>query len=157
MMQCLGRRYVQYFNKRYQRTGTLWEGRFKSSLVDSDGYLLRCYVYIELNPVRANLVTNAEAYLWSSVGANAYGKPSPLVVPHPNYTHLGKNKRQRLRAYQTLLHQEISEKQLSSIRAHINQGKVLGTPDFQRQIENLLSRRVGLSRVGRPKKRNRAD
>src|ERR1700729_3005315 len=88
MMQALGRRYVRYVNAMYRRTGTLWEGRFKSCLVDSECYLLTCYRYIELNPLRAAMVETPESYLWSSYHANARGAHDPLVDPHPEYLAL---------------------------------------------------------------------
>ncbi|WP_093479039.1 transposase [Halopseudomonas yangmingensis] len=89
MMQALGRRYVRYFNSRHRRTGTLWEGRYKSCLVDSDGYLLHCQRYIELNPVRAAMVAAPGDYRWSSYRTNAFGKASRLVSPHALYQKLG--------------------------------------------------------------------
>ncbi len=92
MMQALGRRYVRYFNYQYRRTGTLWEGRFKSSLVQSETYLLQCYRYIELNPVRANMVDDPSAYTWSSYHCNALGIESKLCTPHEEYLKLGKCK-----------------------------------------------------------------
>ena len=151
MMQALGRRYVQYFNSRYHRTGTLWEGRFKSSLVDSENYLLCCYRYIELNPVRAHMVPRAQDYSWSSVHANAFGKPDPVVSPHLVFLDLGKDLSSRLGSYRALLCEPIPENEISSIRAHINQGKALGSTGFQRQIEELVGRSVGLKPKGRPK------
>jgi putative transposase len=152
MMQGLGRRYVQYFNSRYHRTGTLWEGRFKSSLVDSENYILRCYRYIELNPVRAQMVLRAEDYKWSSANANAFGKPDPVVSPHPAFLNFEKDHSSRLRNYQALLCELVSEHEISKIRAHINQGKVLGSKRFQQEIEELVGRSVGLKLKGRPKK-----
>lgn len=154
MMQALGRRYVRYFNDRHQRTGTLWEGRFKSSLVDSESYLLRCYRYIELNPVRAHMVARAEDYAWSSASANAFGKPDRVVSPHPVYSNLGKDRSSRLRSYRALLSEPVVANENANIRAHINQGKVLGSARFQQQIEELVGRSVGLKPKGRPKKGN---
>ncbi len=151
MMQALGRRYVQYFNNRYSRTGTLWEGRFKSSLVDSESYLLTCYRYIELNPVRAHMVPRAEDYPWSSARANAFGKPDPIVSPHAVFLELGKDPGSRLSSYQALLCNSLSESEVLNIRAHINQGKVLGTKRFQKRIEELVGQSVGLKPRGRPK------
>ncbi|WP_338026909.1 transposase [Coralloluteibacterium stylophorae] len=85
MMQAIGRRYVGCFNARYRRTGTLWEGRFKSALVDSEHYLLRCYRYIELNPVRAHMTASPGGYRWSSYRCNADDHPDPILTPHPEY------------------------------------------------------------------------
>jgi putative transposase len=91
MMQSLGRQYVQYFNRRYERSGTLWEGRFRSSLVQSEKYLLQVYQYIELNPVRAGMVNDPSDYSWSSYQINALGKHSQLMTYHPLYLSLGNN------------------------------------------------------------------
>lgn len=91
MMQSLGRKYVQYFNRRYERSGTLWEGRFRSSLVQSEKYLLQVYQYIELNPVRAGMVNDPSDYSWSSYQINALGKHSQLMTYHPLYLSLGNN------------------------------------------------------------------
>ena len=95
----MGRKYVPYFNHKYDRSGTLWEGRFKASSIDSERYLLSCYRYIELNPVRANMVEKPDEYRWSSNRANAYGQANAILTPHPLYLSLGKDKRQRARRY----------------------------------------------------------
>lgn len=89
LMQSLGRKYVQYFNFKYKRSGTLWEGRFRSCLVESEQYVLACYRYIELNPVRAGMVENPKNYKWSSYATNALGLQSNLCTPHPSYLGLG--------------------------------------------------------------------
>ena len=93
LMKRLGQRYVQYVNRTYRRSGTLWEGRFRSCLTHEEDYVLRCCRYIELNPVRANMVEHPAAYLWSSYRANAQGEPSTLLTPHPHYRALGRNDR----------------------------------------------------------------
>lgn len=100
MMQALGRRYVRYFNRQYRRSGTLWEGRFKASLVQSEIYLLLCQRYIELNPVRANMVCDPAEYSWSSYRCNGLGINSTLCTPHEEYLRLGQTKQSRLAAYQ---------------------------------------------------------
>ncbi len=91
LMKRLGQRYVQYINRTYQRTGTLWEGRFKSCITQDDQYVLSCYRYIELNPVRANIVSHPAEYAWSSYQCNGLGKISPLCCPHAKYLQLGGN------------------------------------------------------------------
>ena len=96
LMQMLGRYYVQCFNHQYQRTGTLWEGRYKATLLDSDQYLLVCSRYIELNPVRANMVSHPSDYPWSSYAFNALGKENALLTPHPLYLALGRDETKRL-------------------------------------------------------------
>ena len=98
VMQSLGRRYVRYVNDRYHRTGTLWEGRYRACLVDSEDYLLRCYRYIELNPVRAAMVSAPVDYAWSSYRKNALGIDDNLVRPHRAYLALGANDEQRCAA-----------------------------------------------------------
>jgi len=152
MMQSLGRRYVRRFNSRHDRTGTLWEGRFKSSLVDSERYVLACYRYIELNPVRAGMVNTPEEYPWSSVCANAYGNHDALVCPHQTYLQLAPDESECFLIYRAFLGEHISRKEIRSIRKHINQGKVLGSVRFQKQIEELTGRPVDLKPMGRPKK-----
>lgn len=99
MMQATGRHYVRYFNHTYGRTGTLWEGRFKSCLVDAEDYLLACQRYIELNPVRAGMVAVPEGYTWSSYKANGFGKQMKLWTPHRVYLGLGATIRERAAAY----------------------------------------------------------
>ena len=102
MMQSLGRMYVRYFNRAYKRSGTLWEGRYKSCLIQSESYLLHCYRYIELNPVHAQMVQRQEDYYWSSHAAYALGKPSSLLFPHLEYLKLGRYPKQRCERYRSL-------------------------------------------------------
>jgi putative transposase len=130
LMQSIGRRYVQYFNKRNGRTGGLWEGRYKASLVDSDRYLLTCYRYIEMNPVRAGLVQEPVRYPWSSYGANAHGEPDPLITPHPLYLALGTNAHARQDAYRKLFRETPSDMELALIRKSVQGCWVLGTDEF---------------------------
>ena len=127
MMQSLGRRFVRYFNKKHGRTGTLWEGRFKSSLIGSDRYLLACYRYIELNPVRGGLVDGPGKYRWSSYRHNAFGKPDRLVSPHATYLSLGSSDETRQLAYRQLFQYALDDSDTQAIRDHINQGRVLGS------------------------------
>ena len=108
-MQSLGRKYVQYFNHQHRRSGTLWEGRYKSTLLDSERYLLTCYRYIELNPVRACMVKHPTEYPWSSYGINVRGDESELVVPHDIYLRLGATNNERQLAYQQLFKAHIGE------------------------------------------------
>lgn len=153
MMQRLGRRYVACFNASYRRTGTLWEGRFKASLIDSERYLLTCYRYIELNPVRAAIVADPADYRWSSYASNAGGKADRLITPHPYYLALGNDAASRQAAYRTLFAQAIGEDELADIRAHVQQQKALGTSRFQAAIEAQLARKVEIRPRGRPRKR----
>ncbi len=151
-MQALGRRYVAYFNGSYQRTGTLWEGRYKSCLVDSQGYLLTCYRYIELNPVRAAMVAMPEDYPWTSHHSNAWGRPDPLLQPHAEYLSLASDPEQRRAAYRDLFRCIIGDDQLSDIRLHVQQQRALGTHRFQAAIEEELKRVARVRPLGRPRK-----
>jgi len=141
-LQMLGRYYVQYFNYAYQRTGTLWEGRYKATLVDSERYLLTCYRYIELNPVRAGMVDHPSEYPWSSYRHNAVGEPDPLVVPHSEYLKLGKAEEERQSAYRALFRIRIAEKTLVEIRESTNKAWVLGSDRFEAKIEQKIGRPV---------------
>ena len=138
VMQSLGRRYVQYFNYRYRRTGTLWEGRYKAALLDTEAWLLTCYRYIELNPVRAGMVNHPADYGWSSYRCNAMGRLDPLVTTHSLYTRLGATPQQRQQAYCTLFQNHINEQTLESIRQATNRAWVLGNDRFKEEISKLL-------------------
>ncbi len=155
MMQRLGRCYVRWFNNRHGRTGTLWEGRFKASLVDSESYLLTCYRYIELNPVRARMVRDPRTYPWSSVHANARDDDDPLITPHAIYLALAHTTARRREMYNALLDNALSQEDLAAIRDHTRQGKALGSKRFQDQIALLVGRPVCYSPMGRPRKRQR--
>ena len=141
MMQAQGRKYVQYFNFTHGRSGTLWEGRYKSTLVDADNYLLTVYRYIELNPVRANMVTHASEYPWSSYPGNALGKPIQLLTPHLLYRRLGKTAEERQTAYRALFRGRMPAQELAAIREASNKAWVLGDDRFKRQIEAKTGRR----------------
>ena len=141
-MQMLGRYYVQYYNYCYQRTGTLWEGRYKATLIDSEAYLLTCMRYIELNPVRAGMVIDPADYPWSSYHHNALGQLSELVAPHPEYLRLGKSNETRQAAYRDLFKHYLSEKNITEIREATNKAWVLGNDRFKQRIQEQLGRRV---------------
>ena len=134
MMQSLGRDYVRYFNHTYERTGSLWEGRFKSCLVDAEDYLLVCQRYIELNPVRAGMVAAPEDYTWSSYKANGLGQQIKLWTPHPVYVQLGATVRERAAAYRELFVGYIDGKLIEQIRKAANRGTVLGNDRFKQNI-----------------------
>ena len=136
-MQFLGRYYVRYFNYRYGRTGTLFEGRFKSSIIQTNQYLLACYRYIELNPVRAGLVRDPADYVWSSYRANALGQSVNMWSPHQDYLDLGASKPQRLKAYQQLFSNELGAELITNIRKALNTGLVLGNDRFRAEVEQL--------------------
>ncbi|MGZ9899364.1 transposase [Shewanella gaetbuli] len=152
MMQSLGRQYVRYFNYTHQRTGTLWEGRFKSCLVQTEDYLLQVYRYIELNPVRANIVKHPAEYPWSSYQINALGKVSELCYPHPIYLAICNNPQERLERYTALCEQKIDEKILKDIRQSTNKCKAFGNDVFKSQLENITGHSMKSKSVGRPLK-----
>ncbi len=152
MMQAIGRMYVRYFNYTYQRTGTLWEGRYKSCLVDSESYLLHLYRYIELNPVRAGMVNQPDEYTWSSYPCNALGKQSELQTPHACYRALGRSKEKRLEHYRALFAAHVEGPLLDEIRQSVNKGLALGSERFAKQIEQLTGCRVTPGKRGRPRK-----
>lgn len=150
-MQMLGRYYVQYYNYTYQRTGTLWEGRYKAALVDSETYLLTCMRYIELNPVRAGMVGHPSEHPWSSYRCNALGQTDELVSPHPEYQRLGADE-ERLAAYRQLFKHHLTEDGLAEIRETTNKAWVLGSDQFKRRIQQQLDRRVEPSARGGDRK-----
>ncbi len=150
-MQYVGRHYVPYINYLYGRSGTLWEGRFKASLVDSETYLLTCMRYIELNPVRANMVKAPGQYKWSSYRGNATQKEDPLLTPHPEYQVLGKTKPQRKQAYRELFRHHIDQQDIHTIQACWQSGTPLGNDRFRAKIEQRLKIKVGHMTRGRPR------
>lgn len=152
MVQSLGRRYVQYINQTYKRTGTHWEGRFKSSLVSKDEYLLACSRYIELNPVRAKIVEDPRNYPWSSFGFRAEGKSDTLLDEDSVYLSLGKTKRERELNYKKCFLGNIPDEEINVMRTATQKGGIIGTEEFISKISRLLSREVVLKPRGRPKK-----
>jgi len=141
-MQMIGRYYVQYYNYCYQRTGTLWEGRYKATLIDSEAYLLTCMRYIELNPVRADMVAHPSEYPWSSYRCNALGQGNEHITPHLEYQCLGRTDELRQAAYRQLFKHRIPEASLAEIREATNKAWVLGNDRFKQRIQAKLDRRV---------------
>lgn len=152
LMISLGRRYVQYVNRTYRRTGTLWDSRYKSSLVQADTYLLLCQRYIELNPVRAAMVDDPAHYRWSSYRANGLGQPDPLLTSHPLYVELGRDEADRLATYRALFRTELDADAISDIRLALNQGQPLGGSRFVDSIERATGQRREVRPRGRPRK-----
>jgi putative transposase len=142
LMQHTGRYYVQYFNRRYDRRGTLWEGRYRATLLDPEAYLLLCSRYIELNPVRAEFVGDAGLHDWSSYGANAAGVEDELVTPHPQYLALGGSPKARQSGYRKTFSQPISDCLLTRIRDATNKAWVLGNEGFCQDIAGRVNRRI---------------
>jgi putative transposase len=149
MMQDVGRRYVRLFNKIHQRSGTLWEGRYKSSLIDSEAYLLACHRYIELNPVRAGLVQHPLQFPWSSCAHYALGTRNPLITRHPLFDEMARQQGDFLEH----LGNEMSPDVVGLIRVAANKGWALGSDSFLDRIEGLLGRSVRPPKRGRPLKR----
>lgn len=149
MMQSLGRMYVRYFNKSHKRTGTLWEGRYRSCVVQEEGYLMQVYRYIELNPVRAGLVKHPAEFSWSSYQCNGLGKTSDLLTPHPLYLSLGKNDFTRLDSYRAFIEQHFDSRLLEDIRRATNKGLALGNESFIAAIERRTGKSLTEAKRGR--------
>ena len=152
LMQNIGQRYVPHFNRLHARSGTLWEGRFRASVIESEGYLFACQRYIELNPVRAGIVAHPWEYEWSSYRANAGRESSTFLVQNHQYLGLGMTEETRAKAYRDLFRDPIGDEVLHSIRFAINGGYALGSPDFINSIERLSARRASPGVPGRPRK-----
>ena len=149
-MRAVGQAYVQAFNQRHGRIGTLWQGRYKSSLVDTEAYALRVMRYIELNPVRAAMVDSPEAHRWSSSHQHLGLRQDALVTLHPLYLAMGDSTAARVDAYRLWLRSTLDEDELGHIRTHMAQEKALGNPRFQAMLEKTLNRPVTLKPRGRP-------
>lgn len=152
LMKALGQRYVQYINRTYRRSGTLWEGRYRSCPTQAEQYLLACQRYIELNPVRAAMVEHPADYRWSSYRANAQGETNALITPHDVYAALGAEPESRQTAYRELFRHELEPGMVDEIRRTTNGNYALGNPQFAEQIAAALVRRVTPGISGRPRK-----
>ncbi|MGE0485255.1 MAG: transposase [Gammaproteobacteria bacterium] len=152
LMKHLGQRYVQYVNRNYQRSGTLWEGRFRSCLAQSETYALACQRYIELNPVRAGMVTSPGEYPWSSHRANAFDGDNDLLSPHPSYLALAPEPERRRARYRRLFDAGLDDDTLDRIRRATNGNYALGNERFEDEIADALARRVTPGKPGRPRK-----
>ncbi len=152
LMKALGQRYVQYVNRTYRRSGTLWEGRFRSCPIQEEAYLLACQRYIELNPVRANMVEHPAEYRWSSFRANGQGEADALVQPHSLYTALGHDHATRLATYRELFRFELEPGLVDEIRRATNGNFALGNAHFADQISAALGQRALPGKSGRPRR-----
>lgn len=150
MMQRLGRNYVAWFNRRHGRTGTLWEGRYKACLVDSEAYVLRCYRYIELNPARARLTDDPTSWRWSSCAINTGQRPRAGLAPHPSWLALGSTDAERASAYRALLDQALDDDTLAEIRDYLQQQRALGRDAFRAMVETKTRRFAGTRPAHRP-------
>ena len=148
-MKVVGSRYAQYVNRKYSRTGTLWEGRHRSSLIDCDNYLLACYRYVELNPVRASMVDHPIDYPWSSHATNV-GKVQGFTTPHAVYMNLGKTPERRAQAYCCLFDTPIDNTVIRLVRRSTFYGQPIGSEQFRRAVEKSHGIKPGYTRRGRP-------
>jgi putative transposase len=153
MMQAVGRAYVRYFNLRHQRTGTLWEGRYRSNLIESERYLLACMVYIDLNPVRAGMVQQPADFRWSS-HRHCIGQVSdPWLTPHALFWGLGNTPFDREAAYAALVQRGMSASDKDQLTRSVLSGWALGSGDFVGELEQATARRLAPRKAGRPFKK----
>ncbi len=152
MMQFVGRHYVPFIHAKYGSSGTLWEGRYKASMVHAETYLFYCMRYIELNPVRANMVRSPAHYRWSSYRGNAQAKEDDLLTPHALYSALGRDSESRAEHYRSMFKSVVDDVAINDIRAAWQTGTPLGNEVFRTKIETKLGRKVGQACRGRPKK-----
>ncbi|TFW10809.1 transposase [Massilia arenosa] len=152
MMQWMGRKYVPYFNSKYGRTGTLWAGRYKTSVVDPDEYFLPCSLYVELNPVRSGAAHTPQEYPWTSFNHHIGTRQDTLITDHPRYWSLGNTPFQREAAYTQLADKPQSRKELEFISAAVLKGWPLGSDTFKRTLEQRAKRQVLPAKRGRPRK-----
>lgn len=157
LMKRLGQRYVQYFNRMYKRSGTLWEWRFRSALVSEDAYFLGCQRYIELNPVRASMVDHPAEYRWSSYASNGQGQASSLIKAHALYMNLGRTDLERQAVYRELFRYQLDPGLVDEIRKATNGGVVLGSHRFADEVAILLGVRTKLGVSGRPMNKTKED
>jgi putative transposase len=145
LMRNVGQQFAQYVNRVHGRTGSLWEGRYRSSIVDSESYFLTCQRYIELNPVRAGMVNRPEDYRWSTYLANAHGRADSLITPHPQFLALGRDDDSRRTAYLRLFRNDLDDECLDRIRRAANSGGPLGSAEFVRSIDRRFDGMVNPS------------
>jgi putative transposase len=156
LMRDLGQRYVQYFNRRHKRTGTLWEGRYRSSVVESAHYVFACYRYIELNPVDAGMVQHPSAYLWSSYAANSGMRADPSLSPHVEYLGLASDAEKRHASYRALLEQRLDEALRRAIREALDGGYPLVSDGFKTAVIDPLGRKTAPGKPG-PRRNSGSD
>ncbi|MFH1871444.1 MAG: transposase [Pseudomonadota bacterium] len=156
LMQSLGRRYVQYVNRAYKRSGSLWEGRYKSSIVQDEIYLFACMRYIELNPVRAAMVADPGQYRWSSYRHNGLGQADERLTPHPLFQDLGRDADQRRNNYRALFRPELDDDAITDIRLALAQSQPLGDDRFAERICARLGMRRAMPKRGRPPEKTKA-
>jgi putative transposase len=151
LMQSVGRRYVRKFNVRHGRTGTLWEGRYRSTVIQPEPYLLPCMVYLDLNPVRAGIVAEPGDYPWSSYRHYTGGHADKLITPHSLYWQLGNTPFARDEAYTALVHAGITDAQKRALTESAMRGWALGDSSYLTRLQGLTNRRVARATAGRPR------
>jgi putative transposase len=152
MMQWIGRHYVPYFNSKYQRAGTLWQGRYKATVIDAEQYLIACSRYIELQPVQSGIVDAPADYLWSSYAHHAGIKPDPLVNDHSIYWKLGNTPFDREAIYKQLVEEGLTKEEVAMLNEATLKGWALGSEKFKMRLEKQTHRRVSPKKRGRPVK-----
>lgn len=157
MMQWIGRHYVPYFNQKYSRSGTLWQGRFKATVIDPESYFMMCCIYIESNPVRVGLVGLPGDYPWSSYQHHIGLKVDPLITDHSLYWALGNTPFQREAAYKNLAYEGVNETEVAALTAATLKGWALGSDAFVVSLEKLTQRRVRRIKRGRPTRKLATD
>ncbi|HEV7813567.1 MAG TPA: transposase [Janthinobacterium sp.] len=150
LMQWLGRYYVPYFNQKYGRSGTLWSGRYKTSLIDPENYFMPCSRYLEFTPVQNGLAGAASGYAWSSYAHHSGVRADPLITDHALFWALGNTPFDREAAYRTLTEQALSPEQVRTIEAAVLKGWPLGSDKFKKALEHKLKRQVLPAKRGRP-------
>jgi len=150
MMQAVGRTYVLYFNKRHGRSGTLWEGRYRSALIQTERYFLACMAYIDLNPVRAGMVAQAADYPWSSHGHYIGRQNEAWLTPHPMYWEMGNTPFAREAAYAAMIQAGVNQEQQQALTSSALSGWALGEKSFVQGLQKQTSRRVNPAKAGRP-------
>ncbi|MFQ5455303.1 MAG: transposase [Nitrospirota bacterium] len=154
IMQGITLAHTRYYNLKYKASGHVWQGRFKSSIVGEERYLLAISRYIELNPVRARIVKDPGDYIWSSYTFHAYGKENPLIDEHIFYELLGKTLQERQREYREFVKEGIGDESLKEIRESVVSGRGYGSQDYLQKIEESIRMRLLRGRRGRPRKKN---
>lgn len=152
MMQWIGRQYVPYFNRRYQRIGTLWQGRYRTSVIDTERYFMVCSRYIELNPVRAGLSAHADSYRWSSCRHHVGLTQDNLITEHGLYWSLGNTPFEREAAYRAMLEEGLGVQEIKELRDSFTRGWALGSSNFKNNLSKKTNRRVEPGKRGRPRK-----
>jgi putative transposase len=152
LMQAVGSGYVRTYNARHGRTGTLWDGRYFGSLVGTDQYFWNCHRYIELNPVRAGIVTRPEDFRWSSHACNALARPDPVVTPHPSYLALAHRMGDVATSYRRMFAEALAESTVTEIRYRLQKERAYGAEDFVERFESISTRSLRSRGRGRPAK-----